>query len=141
MITIIKARRQGKTHDIIELSEQLQIPIIAPTVRDVENITNMAKANNKNIPKPILCSGNNLRTYNGDVLVDDMPRCGMVTQFNHINIVGYSANHEDVYSLRSMCDSRDVTIQHLKREIEQLKSKLKETQNELKFKEKQDVSK
>ena len=140
MIAIIKGRRQGKTHDIIELSEQLQIPIIAPTVRDVENITKMAKANNKNIPKPLLCSSS-LREHKGDVLVDDMPRCGMVTQFNHINIVGYSANSEDIYALRSMCDSRDVTIQHLKREIEQLKYKLNETQNELKLKEKQDVSK
>ncbi len=140
MIAIIKGRRQGKTHDIIELSEQLQIPIIAPTVRDVENIINMAKANNKNIPKPLLCSSNS-REYRGDVLVDDMARCGMVTQFMNAKIVGYSANSEDIYSLRSMCDSRDVTIQHLKREIEQLKYKLKETENELKLKEKQDVSK
>ena len=69
MDIIIGKRGYGKTYTLVKISAEKQIPIMVITLRQKENLLDIAKRNNLKIPEPVLVEQSKGKRAN--VLIDN----------------------------------------------------------------------
>lgn len=125
MIEVIKKRGEGKTWDIIQLSSELQVPIIKPSLGSKRYTTDLAHRMGRSIPDPIVFERDKIRGFKGKYLIDDIECCrGLTSSLDINNMVGYSFSIENILPILAKLDKQDERIKQLEEENRVLKFEL-----------------